>query len=102
MSAFNIKNKYECLKLMRVIQRMPKRVSHLIGEMTRVAIKAELLSMKQSIRRDICELQHQQRQRQRLRHESKMLLLEQGKISVLHLRHVFYKKFRVILCKTTT
>ena len=53
---------------MRVIQGMLKRVSHLISKMTKVHIKAELHSMKQSIRRDICELQLQRRQRQRLRH----------------------------------
>ena len=45
--------------------------------------------MIKSIRRDICERQHQQRQRQR--HELRILLVEQGKISVLHVRHVFYK-----------
>ena len=41
-----IKNNYECLKLMRVIQGMLKRVSHLIGKMTKVHIKAELYWMK--------------------------------------------------------
>ena len=69
---------------------MLKRVPHLIGEMTRVAIKAELLSIKQSIRRDLCELQNQRRQRQRLRHELRILLVEPGKISVLYVRHAFY------------
>ena len=46
--------------------------------------------MKYSSRRDICELQHQRPQRQSQRHELRILLVEQGKISVLHVRHVFY------------
>ena len=40
------KNNCECLKLMRVIQGMLQRVSHLIGKMTNVHIKAELHSLK--------------------------------------------------------
>ena len=47
--------------------------------MTRVLIKAELFSIKQSIRWDICKLQHQRRQPQRLHHELRILLVEQGK-----------------------
>ena len=69
---------------------MLKRVSHLVGEMTRVVMKAELVSIKQSIRWDICKLQHQRRLPQRLRHELRILLVEQGKVSVLHVQHVFY------------
>ena len=69
---------------------MFKRVSDLGGEMTRVVMKAELFSIKQRIRRDICKLQHQRRQPQRLRHELRIVLVEQEKISVLHVRHVFY------------
>ena len=37
---FTIKNNYDCLKQMRVIQGMLKRVSHLISKMTKVHIKA--------------------------------------------------------------
>ena len=73
---------------MGVTQRLLQRVSHLFGKMTKVHIKAELHSLKQSIRRNICELQHQRRQRQS--HELRILLVEQGKISVLHVPHVFY------------
>ena len=69
---------------------MLKRVSHLIYEMIKAHIKAKLLSIKLRIRPDISELQHQRRQRQRLRHELRIVLVEQGKISVLHVRHVFY------------
>ena len=41
-----MKNNYECLKLLQVIQGLLKRVSHLIGKMTKVHIKAELHSIK--------------------------------------------------------
>ena len=41
-----MKNNYECLKLIRVIQGLVKRVSLLIGKMTKVHIKAELHSLK--------------------------------------------------------
>ena len=46
--------------------------------------------MKWSSRRDICEPQHQRCQRQRQRHGLRILLVKQGKISMLHVRHVFY------------
>ena len=58
--------------------------------MTKVVINAELNSIKNCIRRDICELQLRRRQRQRQRYELRILLAEQGKISVLHVRHAFY------------
>ena len=58
--------------------------------MTKVVITAELNSIKNCIRRDICELQLRRRQRQRERHKLRILLVEEGKISVLHVRRAFY------------
>ena len=40
-------------------------VSYLKGQMKKVVINAELNSIKNCSRRDICELQHRRRQRQR-------------------------------------
>ena len=51
---------------MRVIQGMLKKwslSSHMLND--KGCNKAELHSLKNSITRDICELQHQRRQRQR-------------------------------------
>ena len=81
---------------------MFKRVSHLICEMTRVLIKAEFFSIKQSIRWDIRKFQHQRRQPQRLHHELRILLVEQGKNKRAARAACILQQFRVVLCKTTT
>ena len=59
--------------------------------MTKVVINAKLNSIQKNCnRRDICEFQLRRRQQQRQRYELRILLVQQGKISVLHVRHAFY------------